>query len=82
MDNNWGGMKAATWRGAVGEKLDTIGETLSELCTMVRQHDTDLVLLMNDRKRHQAAGVARWKFWAAIVAALLTGPLTALVLRG
>lgn len=81
-DNNWGEMKAAAWRGAVGAKLDIIGETLKEVCTMVRRHDTELVVLNNDRKRQQAAGVARWKFWAAIIAALLTGPLTALVLRG
>jgi len=81
-ENNWGEMKAATWRGAAGVKLDTIEKTLDVLCTTVRKHDTALTILMDDRKRHQTAGVARWKFWGAIIAALLAGPLTALILRG
>ena len=81
MDNNWAEMRVAEWRGAVGKALENIEETLDELCTTVRKHETDLAVLLNDRKRHQTAGVSRRKFWTAIIAALLAGPITALILR-
>jgi hypothetical protein len=81
-DNNYGKMKVAEWRGRVAEKLDKIDKTVDDLCSIVRGHGTAIAVLQNERKQRTNAGVSRVKFWAAIIAAILAGPVTALIIRG
>jgi hypothetical protein len=69
-NNKWENMKAAEWRGKVGEKLERVESLVDAICAKVDAHDRALAVLEDRGVRARLGTVARATITAAAIAAI------------